>query len=83
MLASIQNLRPAWPEPLVRLVATAVAVQRMRLSDAHLREHVLLLWMMQGGRFLRSHKGQYATCIMRLVLFKRSEAARLSKQLAE
>lgn len=30
----------------------------MRLCDAYLREQIYLLWLMEGGRFLRVHNGQ-------------------------
>ena len=50
-----------WPEQLVRIVAAASVMPRIRVSDAHLREHILLLWLMQGDRFLRCHRG---TCYL-------------------
>ncbi len=42
---------------MVRLAAAALAICRMRLIDLFMREHVLLLWIIEGGCFLRVHRG--------------------------
>ncbi len=48
---------PEWDDRLVTLAAGALAVYRMRLVDMFMREHVLLLYIIEGERFLRVHKG--------------------------
>ena len=58
VIERVQALQPDWPEQLVRLVAAACVLPTMRLSDAYLREHIFLLWLMEGNRFLRAHDGQ-------------------------
>ena len=58
MISQIRSMRPEWPEQLVRVVACACILPHMRLCDAYLREHIYLLWLMEGGRYLRVHNGQ-------------------------
>ena len=40
-----------------RLCVLALSVFRSRLSDISIRDHVMLLWVILGGRVLRSHGG--------------------------
>ena len=58
VIEKVREMQPSWPEQLIRLVAAASVLPRMRLSDAYLREHIYILWLMEGGRFLRVHNGQ-------------------------
>ena len=44
-----------WSQEMVRLVATALATYRLRLLDMWHREHALLIWIIEGDTFLRSH----------------------------
>ena len=48
---------PDLPDDIVRLITGATAVYRMRLSDMHIREQVLLLWIVEGGDHMRCHSG--------------------------
>ena len=44
-------------ESLVRVVTGAITVYRLRLTDLHLRELVVLLWIKEGEQFLRCLDG--------------------------
>jgi hypothetical protein len=46
-----------WPKPLIRLAVGALTVYRMRLIDMFVREHVHLLWIIEGEDHLRIHNG--------------------------
>ena len=48
---------PRLDEALLRLVTGAVTVYRLRLTDLHLRELVVLLWIVEGVRHMRCHAG--------------------------
>ena len=48
---------PAWPEDLVRLCAGAMTVYRTRYSDILVHDFVSLLWIIEGERYLRAHRG--------------------------
>ena len=48
---------PGWPDHQIRLVCAALATYRLRLVDMFYREHVLLLWIIEGRRYLRVHAG--------------------------
>ena len=48
---------PRMEESLLRLVTGAITVYRLRLSDLHLRELVMLLWIIEGEQFMRCHDG--------------------------
>ena len=61
VLKHVEQQQPDWPEQLRRVVAGAMIMPRIRAFDAHVREHILLLWLMQGERFLRRHRG---TCYL-------------------
>ncbi len=39
------------------MIVAALAVYRMRMSDITMRDHIILLWVVHGDRFLRSHDG--------------------------
>ncbi len=44
-------------EKLVCLATAALAIYRMRLVDLFIREHVLLLWIIEGQTYMRVHGG--------------------------
>ena len=48
---------PDMEESLLRLVTGAITVYRLRLADLHLRELVVLLWIIEGERSMRCHDG--------------------------
>ena len=48
---------PAFPPALLRLTTAAISVYRLRLTDMHMREHVLLLWIVEGHDHMRCHSG--------------------------
>jgi len=63
LTALIRNRYPGWDEHQVRLACAALAIYRMRLVDMFIREHALLLWVIEGGQFMRAHNGQcYLYC---------------------
>ena len=45
------------PEDLLRVIVASTVVYRMRLSDMHVREQVLLLWIIEGEIHMRCHGG--------------------------
>ena len=47
-----------WDEDMVRIVTGALAVYRLRLVDMSQREHALLLWIIEGSKYLRAHNKQ-------------------------
>ena len=53
----LQRDHPEWPDHQIRLVCAALATYRLRLVDMFYREHVLLLWIIEGRRYLRVHAG--------------------------
>jgi hypothetical protein len=53
----LQRDHPGWPDHQIRLVCAALATYRLRLVDMFYREHVLLLWIIEGRRYLRVHAG--------------------------
>jgi len=53
----VQQSYPAWPDDLTVLATGALAVYRMRMIDMFMREHVLLLYIMEGSRYMRVHRG--------------------------
>lgn len=53
----IKQRYPQWSNFVLRQAVAAVAIYRLRLVDMSIREHVLLLWIIEGGRSLRAHKG--------------------------
>ncbi|CAE7810987.1 unnamed protein product [Symbiodinium sp. CCMP2592] len=53
----VRSLQAGWPDQMVRLAAAALTVYRTRYTDLFIRDHVALLWVMEGGHFLRSHGG--------------------------
>jgi hypothetical protein len=54
-----QHRFPNWPTRYQRVVAAALEVYKMRLSDMFLREYCLLLWIMAGGDTIRAHGGVF------------------------
>ena len=60
-VASVRNYilgkSSALPPVLVRLATAAISVYRLRLTDMHTREHVLLLWIVEGNDHMRCHSG--------------------------
>ncbi len=57
IMTHIQETYPAWDDSRVRLVCGALCMYRMRLVDLFMREHVMLVWIIEGGHRLRVHKG--------------------------
>ena len=55
--AIIARKFPRLDEAFIRLVTGAVTVYRLRLTDLHLRELVMLLWIIEGERHMRCHGG--------------------------
>jgi hypothetical protein len=53
----VRRAEPLWPESLVKLAAGALAMYATRLIDLTVREHVLLLWLIEGRDMLRAHRG--------------------------
>jgi hypothetical protein len=57
-LAHIRAERPSWSEELCRLGAMVAHLSQARLSDKlHVADSATLLWMMEGERHIRVHKG--------------------------
>ncbi|CAE7796366.1 unnamed protein product [Symbiodinium sp. CCMP2592] len=48
---------PNLDDDMLRLAVGAVSVYRLRLWGMHIREHVLLLWIVEGGEHMRCHGG--------------------------
>ena len=61
--SNIFSTVPDLPDDIVHLITAATAVYRMRLSDMHIREQVLLLWFVEGEEHMRCHG---RTCILPL-----------------
>ena len=53
----VLDKHPDLSEEMVALFVAALVVYRMRLVDMFIREHVHLVWVMEGDRFLRVHNG--------------------------
>ena len=49
--------QPTWPEDMVRLTAAAINVYRTRLTDIFVRDFVGLVWIIEGDRYIRPHRG--------------------------
>ena len=48
---------PDMDEQLLRVTVGAVAVYRLRLTDIHLRELIMILWIVEGESHMRCHHG--------------------------
>jgi hypothetical protein len=57
IMTKIRLAHPAWIDLQVRIACAALSMYRMRLVDLFMREHVLLLWIIEGHRHLRVHDG--------------------------
>ena len=57
LLRFVNERRPTWSPPFVRLVAGALTVYRTRYSDMLIRDNVALLWMMEGENHMRARDG--------------------------
>ena len=57
LLRQVRDAQPDWCEDLVRLAATCLVVYRTRYQDMFVRDFVGLVWIMEGGRYLRAHGG--------------------------
>ena len=55
--AIIQDRHPTWSFLKTRLACAALSLYRMRLVDLFFREHVMLVWIIEGGHRLRVHNG--------------------------
>jgi len=49
--------QPTWSEDMVRLTAAALNVYRTRLTDIFVRDFVGLVWIIEGERYIRAHRG--------------------------
>ena len=48
---------PSMNESLLRISTGAISVYRLRLTDLHVRELVMLLWIVEGDIHMRCHEG--------------------------
>ena len=55
--AQVKQRFPDMSDQLLVAAIGAVAVYRLRLTDMHLREMVMLLWIVEGDRYMRCHQG--------------------------
>ena len=70
----IRRQHPRFSRHMVRLSTAALAIFCMRTADISMREHALMLWILEGTDFLRFHEGDcYAICCILLVPFKDTE----------
>ena len=53
----VKDKFPDASQYLRRLVAVAVQATHLRFQDYSLREHVLMLWLVEGEQWIRSHGG--------------------------
>ena len=53
----VRSRHADWPDFQQRLAVAALAVYRMRMIDMFIREHVMLLWIMEGEKYIRAHAG--------------------------
>lgn len=53
----IGALYPRFSKHMVRLATAARAIFCLRLADMSIREHALMLWIIEGSDFLRFHEG--------------------------
>ena len=49
---------PGLNEQVLRVAIGALSVYRLRLTDMHVREMVLLLWVVEGDSHMRCHNGK-------------------------
>ena len=57
IMSMVEAAHPEWPMYMRRLACAALSVYRLRLIDMFIREHVLLLWIIEGDVYLRVHNG--------------------------
>lgn len=57
LIEYIRVRQPTWPEDMVRLAASALNVYRTRFTDIFVRDLVSLIWMIEGDRYIRAHRG--------------------------
>ena len=53
----VQDRRPNWPARVKHLAVGALYTASLRLVDQGMREHVSLLYIIEGNTFLRAHAG--------------------------
>ena len=46
-----------WSDHLIRVAIATLVVYITRITDMVLREHVMLIWIIEGETFMRAHKG--------------------------
>ena len=56
-LQYVHRQRPEWSEEMICLGAAAINVHRVRLSDIFVRDYVGLIWIIEGERYIRAHRG--------------------------
>jgi len=54
----VKERRGQWPHELQRIAVGALTVYNYRLIDLTMREHVHLLYIIEGEQYLRAHAGQ-------------------------
>jgi len=57
LLRMVTEAHPGWHSYLRQLAVGALSMYRLRLTDMFLREQVLLLWVIEGGDYIRAHGG--------------------------
>ena len=55
LLTRVRDFHQDWDSDMIRLAVCALAIYGLRLVDMWHREHALLLWVIEGQVFLRSH----------------------------
>lgn len=53
---------PDADDDVIKLTVAALSVYRLGLTDMHVREHVLRLWIMEGEDHMRCHQGDIYFC---------------------
>jgi len=52
----VRNFNMTWDIDMELLAVGALAMYQLRLGDMSAREHALLLWIVEGDRYLRCHR---------------------------
>ncbi|CAE7587277.1 unnamed protein product [Symbiodinium natans] len=57
ILQLVRQERQHWSEEMIRMAAAAITVYRTRYTDIFVHDFVGLIWIIEGERFLRAHRG--------------------------
>ena len=49
--------KPLYSDYTNRILCAVLFMYPIRITDMFIREHALLLWIMEGGKYLRVHQG--------------------------